>query len=153
MHEVWESYKFYVQKMKEDSRDDPDATLCLEKGDVLCQAYYKYAREDEHYSESYRVLNALYERHIEGKHVPFQRHVIASEERGEIENDKKLPSYSRFFVKDTRRSKCIAMLNNIRNPFCVVDIPIPFPCLPQPLPSKINVIFWTLKSFFYFRQH
>ena len=31
MHEVWESYKFYVQKMKEDSRDNPDATLCLEK--------------------------------------------------------------------------------------------------------------------------
>ena len=38
-------------------------------------------------------------------------------------------------------------------PFCVVDILIPFPCLPQPLPPKINVEFWTLKSFFYFRQH
>ena len=38
-------------------------------------------------------------------------------------------------------------------PFCIVDIPIPFPCLPQPLPPKINVVFWTLKSFFYFRQH
>ena len=37
--------------------------------------------------------------------------------------------------------------------FCIVDIPIPFPCLPQPLPPKINVVFWTLKSFFYFRQH
>ena len=49
MHEVWESYKFYVQKMKEDSRDDPDATLCLEKDDVLRQAYYKYAREDGHH--------------------------------------------------------------------------------------------------------
>ena len=101
--------------MKEDSRDDPDATRCLEKDDVLCHAYYKHAREDEHYPESYRVLNALYERHIEGKHVPFQRHVIAPEERGEIENDKKLPSCSRFFVEDTRRSKCFAMLNNIRN--------------------------------------
>ena len=31
MYEVWESYKFYVQRMKEDSPDDPDATLCLEK--------------------------------------------------------------------------------------------------------------------------
>ena len=24
---------------------------------------------------------------------------------------------------------------------------------PQPLPPKINVVFWTLKSFFYLRQH
>ena len=32
--------------------------------------------------------------------------------------------------------------------FCIVDILIPFPCLPQPLPPKINVKFWTLKSFF-----
>ena len=62
MHEVWESYKFYVQKMKEDSRDDPDATLCLEKDDVLSQAYYKYAREDGHHPESYQVLKVLYER-------------------------------------------------------------------------------------------
>ena len=38
-------------------------------------------------------------------------------------------------------------------PFSIVDIPIPFPCLPQPLPPKINVVFWALKSFFYFRQH
>ena len=37
---------FMSKKMKEDSRDDPDATLCLEKEDVLRQAYYKYARED-----------------------------------------------------------------------------------------------------------
>ena len=31
MREVWESYKFYVQRMKEDSSDDPDPTLrpCL----------------------------------------------------------------------------------------------------------------------------
>ena len=32
--------------------------------------------------------------------------------------------------------------------FCIVDILIPFACLPQPLPPKINVKFWTLKSFF-----
>ena len=37
-------------------------------------------------------------------------------------------------------------------PFCIVDILIPLPCLPQSLPPKINVEFWTLKSFFYFRQ-
>ena len=53
MHEVWESYKFYVQKMKKDSRDEPDATLCLEKDDLLRQAYYKYATEEGHLSESY----------------------------------------------------------------------------------------------------
>ena len=53
MHEVWESYKFYVQKMKKDSRDEPDATLCLEKDDFLRQAYYKYATEEGHLSESY----------------------------------------------------------------------------------------------------
>jgi len=33
-------------------------------------------------------------------------------------------------------------------PFCIVDILIPLPCLPQPLPPEINVEFWTLKSFF-----
>ena len=37
--------------------------------------------------------------------------------------------------------------------FCIVDILILFPCLPQPLPPKINVVFWTLKSSSYFRQH
>ena len=38
-------------------------------------------------------------------------------------------------------------------PFLIVELPIPFPCLPPPLPPKINVVFWTFKSFFYFRQH
>ena len=75
-----------------------------------------YAREGTHHPESYRVLKALYEGHIEGKHVPFQRYVITPEERGEIENDKELPSYSRAFAQDARRSKYIAILNNFRNP-------------------------------------
>ena len=75
-----------------------------------------YAREGRHHPERYRVLKALYERHIEDKHVPFQRYVINPEEREEIENDRKLPSYSRGFVQDAPRSKCIAMLNNVRNP-------------------------------------
>ena len=86
MREVWESYKFYVQKMKEDSSDDPDPTLNLEKDDALRQPYYNYAREDGHHPGSYRVLKPLYERHIEGKHVPFQLYVITPEEREEIEN-------------------------------------------------------------------
>ena len=101
MHEVWESYKFYVQKMTESSRNDPDATLCLQKDDVLRQAYYKYvyAREDGHHPESYQVLKVLYERHIEGKQIPFQRYVITPEECEEIERDKQLPSYFRAFFK------------------------------------------------------
>ena len=37
-------------------------------------------------------------------------------------------------------------------PFCIVDIVIPFPCLPQPLPPKVNVEFWTLQSFFFLLQ-
>ena len=86
MHEVWELYKFYVQKSKDDSSDDPDLTLSLEKDDVPRQPYYNYAREDGHHAESYWVLKALYERHTEGKHVPFQRYVITPEEREEIEN-------------------------------------------------------------------
>ena len=47
------------------------------------------------------------------------------------------------------------MLTHFRKmaPICIVNILIPFPVLPQPLPPKINVEFWTLKSFFYFRQH
>ena len=32
-------------------------------------------------------------------------------------------------------------------PFCIADIPIPFPCLRQALLPKINVVFWILKSF------
>ena len=65
------------------------------------------------------MLKALYERHIEFKQVPFQRlkNVINPKEREEIENDKKLLSYSRTFVHDSRRSKCINMLNNIRKSF------------------------------------
>ena len=51
-----------------------------------------------------------------GKRVPFQRYVITPEERGEIENDKQLPSYSRLFEEDTLGSKCTAMLHNIWNP-------------------------------------
>ena len=35
---------------------------------------------------------------------PFQRHVITPEEDEGIENDKQLPSYSRAFAQDTRRS-------------------------------------------------
>ena len=53
---------------------------------MLRQPDYKYSREEGHHPESYRVLKALYERHIEGKHVLFQRYVITSEEREEIEN-------------------------------------------------------------------
>ena len=65
MHEVWESWHtFYVQKMKKESPDDLDPTLSLEKNDVLGQVYYKYAREDRQHPESYRVLKALYKRHI-----------------------------------------------------------------------------------------
>ena len=33
-------------------------------------------------------------------------------------------------------------------PFCIVDILIPFPCLPQPLPPKINVEFLDPQVFF-----
>ena len=28
-------------------------------------------------------------------------------------------------------------------PFCVVDVPIPFPCLPPPRSPKIDVLLWT----------
>ena len=94
----------------------PRCYTLFRENDVLRQAYYKYAREDGHHPESYRVLKVLYEIHIEGKYVPFQRYVITPEEREEIENDKQLPSYSRAFAQDARRSKCIAMLNNIRKP-------------------------------------
>ena len=109
-----------VQKMKEDSRDDPDPTLCLEKDNLLRQAYFKYASDDGHHPESLRVLKVLSERHIEGKHVPFEGYVISSEELEEIERDKQLSSYSRAFAQDVHSSKCIAMLNNIRNQ----DLPV-----------------------------
>ena len=90
--------------MKEDSPDHPDTTLTLEKNDLLCQACQKYARDCGHFPESYRVLKALYERHIEFKHIPFHCYVISPEECEEIENDKKLPSFSRAFY-----ARCIKM--------------------------------------------
>ena len=83
--------------MKEDSRDHPDPTLCLEKDFFLRQAYFKYASDDGHHPESFRVLKVLYERHIKGKHVLFEGYVISSEELKEIERDKQLSSYSRGF--------------------------------------------------------
>ena len=72
--------------------DHPDPTHSLAKKDVLRQAYYKYAREDGHHPESYRVLKTLYERHIEGKHVPFQRYVIPPK------NEKRLKTIKSYFL-------------------------------------------------------
>ena len=65
-----------VQVVCPKKEDHPDLTPSLEKKDVLRQAYHKYAREDGHHPESYGLLKTLYERHIEGKHVPFQSYVI-----------------------------------------------------------------------------
>ena len=77
----------------EDSRDNPDPTPSLEEKDVLRQAYYAYyAREDGHHPESYRVFKTLYERHIEGKYVPFQRYVIPPK------NEKKLKTIKSYFL-------------------------------------------------------
>ena len=116
MHKVWELYKkLYVQK-NEDSPDHPDPTPSLEKKDVLRQAYYKYARKDGHHPESYRVFKTLYERHIEGKHVPFQRYVIPPKNDKRLKTIKSYTSYSRTLAQDARRSKCISMLNNVSNP-------------------------------------
>ena len=64
------------------------------------------------------MLKALFERHIEGKHVSFHRHVITPEEREEIEKDKQLPYYSTAFVQGAPSLKCINMLNSIRKPRC-----------------------------------
>ena len=64
-------------------------------------------------------------------------------------------TYTQYFSPWGKLQWGTKVLRHFRKmaPFCIVDIPIPFPCLPQPLPPKINVVFWTLKSFFYFRQH
>ena len=77
---------------KEDSPDHPDPTPRLAKKDMLRQAYYKYAREDGHHPESYRVFKTLYERHIEGKHVPFQRYDIPPK------NEKRLKTIKSYFL-------------------------------------------------------
>ena len=60
--------------------------------DVLRQAYYKYARKDGHHPESYRVFKTLYERHIEGKHVPFQRYFIP------LKNEKRLKTIKGYLL-------------------------------------------------------
>ena len=104
---------FMSEKLKKTLETTQMLYFVQKKDDVLRQAYYKYVREDGHHLEIYRVLKVLYKRHIEGKHVPFQRYVINPEEREEIENDKQLPTYSRAFVQDARRTNCIAMLDNI----------------------------------------
>ena len=54
MPEVWESYKFYVQRMKEDSPDRPYPTLSQEKNNLLGQVYYKCERDCGHFPKSYR---------------------------------------------------------------------------------------------------
>ena len=115
MPEVWESYKLYMQRMKEDCLDP---ILSLEKNDLVGQRRITSTQVTA-VIKGYRVLKALYERHIEFKQVPFHRlkNVINPKEREEIENDKKLLSYSRAFDHDLRRSKCINMLNNIRKSF------------------------------------
>ena len=110
IHEVWESYTRDGL-----SRRPRCYTLSRERRRAA-SGVLQVRKEGRASTESYRVLKVLYERHIEGKHVPFQLYVITPEEREEIENVKQLPSYSRAFAQDARRSKCIAMLNNIRNP-------------------------------------
>ncbi|CAH3182239.1 unnamed protein product [Porites lobata] len=61
--------KAFIQHQRHTRKCDEGFEMCDdEKDDVLSQAYYKYAREDGHHPESYRVLKVLYERHIEGKH-------------------------------------------------------------------------------------
>ena len=57
-----------------------------------------------------------------------------------------------FFLKLHWETKVLRHFRKVA-PFCVMDIPISFLCLPQPLPPKVNGVFWTLKSFFYFRKH
>ena len=88
-------------------------TLCLEKDYVLREAYYKYVREDGHYPESYRCWRFCMKDTLKANTYLFN--VMSSppknQEREEI--DRQLPSYSRAFIPKT---KCIAMLNNIRNP-------------------------------------
>ena len=88
------------------------------------------------------MLKALFERNIEGKHVPFHSYVVTPEEREEIEKDKQLPYYSTAFVQGAPRSKCIrgtqrrycskplniTLLNAFLNSIQTVDIGI-FLCL------------------------
>ena len=58
------------------SRTSRSYTQSRQKRFALGQAYYKYARDCGHLPVSYRVLKALYKRHIEGKNVPFHRYII-----------------------------------------------------------------------------
>ena len=111
MREVWESYKFYVKEMKEDNPQVPDPTLMLEKEDVLHELYYKYASEEGHHPQSYRVLKCLFERHIEGRHLPFHRYFITPLEEEAIEEDGQLPPYCKTVLQNVRRSRCSKMLN------------------------------------------
>ena len=59
MKEVWTSYQFYVQRMKEDPLEQ---TLSLDQRDELVSAYNKYALEDGHHPESCRALKDFFER-------------------------------------------------------------------------------------------
>ena len=45
MPKVWELYKLYVQRMKEDSPDHLNPTLCVEKNYLLGQTDYKYSAQ------------------------------------------------------------------------------------------------------------
>ena len=50
-----------MSKKWKKTRETTQMVHFVEKDDVLRQAYYKYAREDGHHPENYRVLKVLYE--------------------------------------------------------------------------------------------
>ena len=63
MLEVRESYKFYIQRMKEDCPDHPDPALSQEQNNLLGQAYYKYATDCGHFPKSYSVEGFVWKTH------------------------------------------------------------------------------------------
>ena len=105
---------------KEDSPDHPDPTLSLKKNNVLRQAYYKYELVRKGGRASPRKLPSV-------KDFVWKTHwrqtrtfsTLCHHPRRTWRDwkQRKLPSYqSKAIVQDARRSKCINMLYNIRNP-------------------------------------
>ena len=55
-------------------------------------------------------------------------------------------------LQATKRDKVLRHFSKMA-PFSTVDIATPSPRVTHPLPPKTNVVFFTLKPSFYYKQH
>ena len=102
MPEVWESYKLYVQRMKEDSPDHPDPSLSGEKNDLLGRRITSTQATAVISPKVIWCPRVCMKDTLKAKTYLF---TVTSSPRKNVKRFKtiKLPSYSRAFIQDARR--------------------------------------------------